>query len=140
MQTATSVSAATKRPVYRNISIHQIVGYRLPLAGWVSILHRVSGALLFLALPLVLWLFDKSSTSQFALNALLYFSAQWWFKLVLLVLIWAYLQHFCAGVRHVWMDVRHTVSKTQGAQSALAAVVVSLVLTVLAGLKLFGVY
>ena len=52
------------RPIYRNIHISQIVAYRLPPAGIVSILHRVSGATLFLSLPLVLYLFDKSLTSQ----------------------------------------------------------------------------
>ena len=52
------------RPVYRNIHISQILSYRLPLAGIVSILHRVSGVIMFLLLPLVIWLFDTSLTSE----------------------------------------------------------------------------
>ena len=53
-----------KRPAYRNIHISQIVSYRLPPAGIVSILHRVSGVLMFLLLPFVIWLFDVSLTSE----------------------------------------------------------------------------
>ncbi|HET7526810.1 MAG TPA: succinate dehydrogenase, cytochrome b556 subunit, partial [Burkholderiaceae bacterium] len=52
------------RPVYTNIHVSQIVAYRLPPAGLVSILHRVSGALMFLLLPLVVWLLDVSLTSE----------------------------------------------------------------------------
>ncbi len=54
------------RPIYRNIHVGQLVAYRLPAAGWVSILHRISGALLFLALPFLLYLFDRSLTSESA--------------------------------------------------------------------------
>ena len=50
-------------PVYRNIHITQLPHYRLPAPGLVSILHRISGALLFVMLPFVIWLFDASITS-----------------------------------------------------------------------------
>jgi succinate dehydrogenase / fumarate reductase cytochrome b subunit len=53
-----------QRPEYRNIHITQILAYRMPLAGLVSILHRISGALLILLLPFVIWLFDNSLTSE----------------------------------------------------------------------------
>ncbi len=52
------------RPVYRNIHVTQLASYRLPPAGWVSILHRISGALMFLLLPFAIWMFDASLTSE----------------------------------------------------------------------------
>jgi len=132
------------RPVYRNIHVTQIVGYRLPPAGIVSILHRVSGALMFLLLPFVIWLFDVSLTSEIsyerftsAFVAGVGFLPGWFMKLVALALIWAYLLHFIAGVRHLWMDMTHSVSMVQGQYSALVTLGASGVLTVALGLKLF---
>ena len=61
-------------------------------------------------------------------------------KLLALALIWAYLQHFIAGIRHLYMDVNHAVSKEFGRSSALATLVLSLGLTVVLGAKLFGLY
>ena len=56
---------AKQRPEFRNINaITDLTTYRLPPAGWVSILHRVSGAILFLLLPFIIWLFDTSVTSE----------------------------------------------------------------------------
>ncbi len=121
--------------------------YRLPLAGVVSILHRISGAILFALLPLVIWLFDVSVTSEIsyerftsAFVAGLGFVPGWLMKLVALGLIWAYLQHFIAGVRHLWMDITHSVSKAQGHSSAVLTLVSSAALTVVLGAKLFGLY
>ncbi|MDN3921804.1 succinate dehydrogenase, cytochrome b556 subunit [Roseateles violae] len=135
------------RPVYRNIHVTQIVSYRLPPAGIVSILHRVSGLLMFLLLPFVIWMFDKSLTSDISYDVFTNaFVAgvgvvpAWFVKLVVLGLIWGYLHHFIAGVRHLWMDATHSVSKAQGHSSALVTLVLSLALTVLLGAKLFGVY
>ena len=103
-----------QRPVYTNIHVSQIVAYRLPPAGWVSILHRVSGALMFVLLPFVVWLLDVSLTSEIsyerfsnAFVAGIGFVPAFLLKLVVLALIWAYLHHFVAGVRHLWMDVTH---------------------------------
>ena len=136
-----------QRPVYSNIHVTDIVTYRLPPAGWVSILHRVSGALMFLLLPFVVWLFDVSLTSEIsyerftsAFIAGLGFLPGWFIKLVTLGLIWAYLLHFIAGLRHLWMDVSHSVSKEQGRSSAIVTLGLSSVLTVLLAAKLFGLY
>ncbi|HEX7436265.1 MAG TPA: succinate dehydrogenase, cytochrome b556 subunit, partial [Caldimonas sp.] len=52
--------ARKRQPVYRNIHISQLTSYRLPLAGWVSILHRISGAAMFVLLPFAIWMFDTS--------------------------------------------------------------------------------
>jgi succinate dehydrogenase / fumarate reductase cytochrome b subunit len=145
-QTTTS-GTRPQRPVYRNIHVTQIMKYRLPAAGWVSILHRVSGALIFLLLPLVIWLFDTSVSSEIsyarftsAFVAGIGFAPGWFVKLVSLALIWAYCHHFIAGVRHLWMDATHSVSKEQGRSSAIVTLVLGVLLTVLLGAKLFGLY
>ena len=123
------------------------VKYRLPLAGLVSILHRASGAMLFGLLPLIIWLFDMSVTSEIsyevfrsAFVAGIGFVPGWLVKLVMLALIWAYLHHFIAGVRHLWMDATHSVTKEWGRKSAVVTLVSSVVLTVILGAKLFGAF
>lgn len=137
-------SAKPSRPEFRNIHVSQIVAYRLPPAGIVSILHRVSGVLMFLLLPFVIWLFDKSVTSEISYEE---FSSAfsfgvgvlpgWFLKLVVLALIWAYLLHFIAGVRHLWMDMTHTVGKSFGRSSALVTLALSTLLTIALAFKLF---
>ena len=132
------------RPVFRNIHVSQIVAYRLPPAGMVSILHRVSGALMFLLLPFIIWLFDTSVTSEVsfgrftgAFTAGIGFLPGWFIKLVALALIWSYLHHFIAGLRHLWMDATHSVSKEFGHQSALVTLGLGVLLTLALGYKLF---
>ena len=136
-----------QRPVYTNIHVSQIVAYRLPPAGWVSILHRASGALMFVLLPLVVWLLDVSLTSEIsyerfsnAFIAGIGIVPAFLLKLIVLALIWSYLHHLIAGVRHLWMDVTHSVSLQQGHISALITLGASGVLTVVLGAKLFGLY
>ena len=139
---------AKKRPEFRNINaLSDLPTYRLPAAGWVSILHRISGLLMFLLMPLIIWLFDNSISSEIsfakfsaAFNIGLGFVPGWFMKLVALALIWAYLHHFIAGVRHLWMDMTHSVTKEQGHSSAIVTLVSSVVLTVALGAKLFGLF
>jgi succinate dehydrogenase / fumarate reductase cytochrome b subunit len=102
---------------------------------------------MFALLPLVIWLFDTSVTSEIsfevfrsAFGAGIGFVPGWFVKLAVLGLIWAYLHHFIAGVRHLWMDVTHSVSKEQGRSSAYVTLVASGVLTVVLGAKLFGLF
>jgi succinate dehydrogenase / fumarate reductase cytochrome b subunit len=140
-------SLTKPRPEYRNIHVTQIVSYRLPPAGMVSILHRVSGVLMFLLLPFVIWLFDVSVTSEVsyqrftsAFSAGVGPFAAWFVKLVVLALIWAYLHHLIAGVRHLWMDATHSVSLQQGKSSAIFTLGASVLLTIVLGAKLFGLY
>ena len=118
------------------------LGYRLPLAGLVSILHRASGLLMFILLPFVIWMFDKSVTSEISFGEFTsVFRAAgygWFVKLVALGLIWAYLHHLIAGLRHLLMDVSHSaVTKEFGRQSAVFTLAASLLLTVALGIKLF---
>ena len=123
------------------------VKYRLPLAGIVSILHRASGLLMFVLLPFIVWLFDTSISSEISYETFasafvvgIGFLPGWAVKVVVLALIWAFLHHLVAGVRHVWMDATHSVSKAQGHNSAVFTLVASLLLTVALGAKLFGLY
>jgi succinate dehydrogenase / fumarate reductase, cytochrome b subunit len=137
---------AKKRPEFRNIhAFKDLPSYRLPAAGIVSILHRISGVLMFVLLPLVIWMFDTSISSEISFarfrSAFENGSTGVLLKLVALALIWAYLHHFIAGVRHVWMDLSHkAVSKQFGGASAKFTLAASLVLTVILGAKLFGLY
>ena len=118
--------------------------YKLPPAAWVSILHRVSGIVMFLLLPFIIWMFDTSLTSEISYSQFTAvfmggagFIPAWLIKIVTLGLIWAYLHHFVAGLRHLWMDATHAVTKEFGRISALATLGVSIVLTLLLGFKLF---
>jgi succinate dehydrogenase / fumarate reductase cytochrome b subunit len=141
-------STRPKRPEFRNINaLTDLPSYRLPAAGIVSILHRVSGALMFLLMPFIIWMFDTSISSELsfarftsAFNIGLGFVPGWFIKLVALSIIWAFLHHFIAGLRHLWMDVRHAVSKEFGKSSAVFTLALSLGLTAVLGAKLFGLY
>lgn len=144
-----TASVKKARPEFRNINVfNDLPGYRLPVAGIVSILHRVSGFLMFLLLPFIVWMLDKSLSSEFsfakfksAFNVGLGFAPGWFLKLVALALIWAYLHHLIAGVRHIRMDLNHdTVTKETGRASAIRVLIVSIALTVALGAKLFGLY
>lgn len=141
-----SNNTASTKPEFKNINaIKDLTTYRLPAAGWVSILHRVSGLLMFLLLPLVIWIFDQSLTSESTYDALTsYLSMEWLglpiLKIICFALIWAYLHHFIAGVRHLYMDATHSVSKEFGKSSAVITLVLSIGLTALLGAKLFGLF
>ncbi len=144
MVTSLKEQPLKRQPVYRNIHVTQLVSYRLPLAGWASILHRISGLVMVLLLPFVIWMFDASLTSEgtyeefvsiFAAGAL--GLPAWFWKLAAFAAIWAFLFHFCAGLRHLWMDATHQVSASFGRISALAAIVLSTVVALALGAKLF---
>jgi succinate dehydrogenase / fumarate reductase cytochrome b subunit len=135
-----SEAVKTRRPQFRNIHITDIARYRLPLAGILSILHRVSGALMFLLLPFVLFLLDKSLTSEISFEYFKGFASHWFVKLLILALAWAYLHHFCAGIRHLFMDNHMGLDKDSARKSAAAVFIVSLPLAALVALKLFGVF
>lgn len=136
------------RAEFRNINaLTDLTTYRLPPAGWVSILHRVSGAMMFLLMPFIIWMFDASLSSEisyesftYAFSAGLGFVPGWFVKLVVLALIWGYLHHLIAGMRHLYMDATHKVSKEFGASSAKTVLVLSIGLTLVLGAKLFGLY
>jgi succinate dehydrogenase / fumarate reductase, cytochrome b subunit len=143
-----ATNVAKKRPEFRNINAFtDLPSYRLPLAGIVSILHRVSGALMVVFLPFIIWMFDTSLSSEIsfakfkaAFNVGLLGLPGFFWKLVALALIWAFLHHLIAGLRHLWMDARHAVTKEFGKSSAIATLAASVGLTLILGAKLFGLY
>jgi succinate dehydrogenase / fumarate reductase cytochrome b subunit len=124
--------------------VDAITGYRYPVMAIVSILHRVSGMIMFVLLPFIIWMFDTSLSSEISFDRFTSVFAHgagfvpgWFFKLVALALIWSYLHHLIAGVRHLWMDATHAVGLQFGRQSANFTLAVSVVLTLLLGAKLF---
>lgn len=137
-----TVSQSPKRPVFRNINVFtDLPKYRLPVAGIVSILHRISGFLMFLLLPFIIWMFDSSISSEISFDKFARAFDLLWVKLVAFALIWAYLHHFIAGVRHLWMDVSHSAtSKEFGKSSAAVTLVLSAGFTLILAAKLFGFY
>ena len=136
------------KPEFRNINaFNDLPTYRLPPAGWVSILHRVSGAFMFLLLPFIIWLFDTSVSSEIsfykfksAFTIGLGIFPGFLIKLITLGLIWAFLHHLIAGLRHLYMDATHSVTMEFGRSSALFVLILSIGLTVVLGAKLFGIY
>ena len=130
-----------------NMRLIDALQYRLPLAGVVSILHRVSGMMMFFLLPFIVWMFDASVTSEVSYDGFtsafvagIGFVPGFVIKLVALALIWAYLHHAVAGLRHLWMDATHAVTKEFGHSSAVATFAISIGLTVVLGAKLFGMF
>ena len=157
--------ARPARPEFRNIhAVADLPSYRLPPAGWVSILHRISGAILFVLMPFIIWMFDTSVSSEisfarftavfrigteWAWSSFLFWTFNepklfavpgWFYKLLALAIIWSYLHHFIAGVRHLWMDATHSVSKEFGKSSAIVTLVLGTLLTLVLAAKLFGLY
>lgn len=143
-----SPSSRAKRPEFRNIhALNDLPGYRWPLAALVSGAHRASGLIMFLLMPFIIWMFDTSVSSEISFarftNAFqngIGFIPGFFVKLVALGLIWSYLHHFFAGMRHIRMDLFHTTTKEAGKTTAQIVLVLSLSLTAVLGAKLFGLY
>jgi succinate dehydrogenase / fumarate reductase cytochrome b subunit len=146
-ESATNV--AKKRPEFRNINAFKdLTTYRMTPAAWVSILHRISGVIMFILMPFIIWMFDTSISSEISFatfksafnTGMLGLPGLIW-KLVALAVIWAYLHHLIAGLRHLWMDASHAaVTKEFGKTSAFVTLVLSIGLTLVLGAKLFGLY
>ena len=118
----------------KHLALHLI---KLPLPGFVSVLHRISGLLLFLALPLLLLMLQYSLRSIETYTQLLAVLAHPLAKLMLLGLLWAFLHHFCAGLRYLAIDLDYGVELAQARASSKMVLAVSLVLTVLLGARLW---
>lgn len=117
-----------KRPKYLDLRL-----IKLPLPGFISILHRVSGLLLFLALPLFLWMLQSSLLSIETYTQLVAVLRYPLSKLILICLLWAFLHHLCAGIRYLAIDMHIGVGLTQARASSKLVLFVSLGLTVLMG-------
>lgn len=124
-----SAAAKKQRPKYLSLPaiLFQI---RLPLPGWVSILHRVSGALLvFPFAAWILYMLDVSLASAEGFQKLHQYLGLAPVKLALLVLAWAYCHHFCAGIRYLLLDLNAGVELRTARISSLAVIVAGLLLT-----------
>jgi succinate dehydrogenase / fumarate reductase cytochrome b subunit len=122
-----------KRPVWYNLS-----PLNLPLPGLVSILHRVSGALLFVLTAWLLYLLDASLAAPERFEAMQRVVANPFARLVLLAALWAFLHHLCAGIRYLFLDIDKGVDLPIARATSGAVLAVSLALTaVLGGLLLW---
>ncbi|MET0322420.1 MAG: succinate dehydrogenase, cytochrome b556 subunit [Duganella sp.] len=140
MSEAVRVAPKKERPEFRNIHVTELMNYRQPLAAIVSILHRISGALIFALLPFVLYLLQNSLRSEISYEYYQGFMTYPLVKLIVLALVWAILHHMFAGVRHLVMDLHVGLDKDSARKSSAAVLALSLTLTVLVALKLFGVF
>ena len=128
----TSPASAAKRPKHLDL-----LRISLPLPAKVSILHRVSGALLFLALPVLIYQLDQSLDSAESYASAAGFFDQPLVKLVALVLVWSYAHHFCAGIRYLLLDLHIGLDRVPANRSAVMVLAASLVLTALLGVQLW---
>lgn len=127
--------ATVRKARPKHLNLMQI---RLPLPGFVSILHRISGVGLFLCLPVLIALFGASLGTPEQLEC--YRAAMTFtvlglpvLKLLLLGLLWAYLHHFCAGIRFLLLDMHIGIDLVPARISAVAVLSLSLSLTLVLG-------
>jgi succinate dehydrogenase / fumarate reductase, cytochrome b subunit len=134
-----SNSQSSRQREFRNINaIVDLPQYRLPLAGLVSILHRISGFIMAALLPCMVWLLDGSLTSESSYDNLASICSAWYVKLIFLGIGWAFFHHLCAGIRHLIMDLHIGMTKEASKTSAQCVFFASLVFTALLAFKLFG--
>ena len=129
-EAAVNTAARKPRPKYLNLRA-LLFEIRLPLPGWVSIFHRISGALLFLALVWLLWMLDRSLASEAGFDRLKQYAGLWPVKLSLIALVWAYCHHFCAGIRYLFLDLDKGVDLASARLSSWLVLAASLALTAL---------
>jgi len=117
-----------------------LLSYRLPAAGLVSILHRISGALLFLVgIPFTLYLFQQSLRSEISFDRYRALVGSVPGKLILLILIWSLAHHLVAGIRYLILDLHIGIEKAPSALTARIVLGLALLITAVFALRLFGV-
>lgn len=117
-----------KRPLWYNVNL-----LNLPVPGVVSILHRVSGALLFLLTCALLYVLDRSLASPESFESLRQALSHPFLKLVQLGLLWAFLHHLFAGIRYLLLDLHLGIALPAARASSYAVLGVSLALTLVVG-------
>jgi len=131
-------NATTRKPRPKYLSLSALLfEIRLPLPGWVSILHRVSGLILFLAVLWLLFMLDRSLASEAGFESMRRYAGLPLVKLSLLVLIWAYCHHFCAGIRFLFLDLDKGVDLARARLTSVVVLAVSLALTAWLGIELW---
>jgi succinate dehydrogenase / fumarate reductase cytochrome b subunit len=126
---------AKQRPISRPKNLN-LLSIRLPINALVSILHRVSGFLLFLVLPLVLWCLQQSLQSAAGFEQVQALLTHPLAKLILLSLAWAFFHHFLAGLRHLAMDVHWGTELASARFSSKLVLVCGVLLTLLLAVKI----
>ena len=131
--------AALDRPVAKPRAVYlNLFAIRQPLPAIVSILHRISGALLFLiGIPLLLWVVQRALASPDAWTHMRTSLAHPVAKLTLLALAWAYFHHFLAGIRHLVMDLHIGMDLAAARRSGAFVLVLAVVLTFAVAVKLW---
>ena len=124
------------RPKYLSLTA-LLFEIRLPLPGWVSILHRISGLLLFLAVLWLLFMLERSLASEAGFESVRRYAGLPLVKISLLVLIWAYCHHFCAGIRFLLLDLDKGADLPSARLTSTIVLVASLALTAWLGYKLW---
>lgn len=125
------IAIKKKRP--KNLDLPTI---RLPLPGILSILHRISGAVLFLLLPVLLWLFQQSLASPDSYATAKALTNNFLVKFILFGLIWLYMHHFCAGIRYLLLDLHKGIDLESARLSSKIVFGVSIALTLIVGVKI----
>ena len=131
-------NATIRKPRPKSLSLTALLfEIRLPLSGWVSILHRISGLLLFVAVLWLLSMLERSLASEAGFESVRRYAGLPLVKLALLALIWAYCHHFCAGIRFLFLDLDKGVDKVTSRRTSVLVLVASLALTAWLGIKLW---
>lgn len=115
-----------------------LTAIRLPVAGVVSILHRVSGSILFLALPALIAMFALSLDSAAGFERAGRLMHHPMIGIPLFGLAWAYMHHFCAGIRFLLLDMHIGLDKEGARRSAIIVLLISLLLTAALAVKVLG--
>ena len=133
----TSAAAKKARPKYLSLTA-LLFEIRLPLPGWVSILHRISGVLLFV--PFTAWLLymlDTSLASEQGFTQTRGYLQLPLVKLGLLLFVWSYCHHFCAGIRFLFLDLDKGIDLKTARLTSVIVLVASLALTAFFGWRLW---
>ena len=110
---------------------------RLPLPGFVSILHRVSGFFLYLSMPFVLYWLERSLESKEGFDSFVSMLSSFPARLSMLILLWAFFHHFCAGIRFLLLDIDIGIALGPARTSSKWVLAASLFLTLIAGASLW---
>lgn len=128
------MSSTVAKPRPKHLNLMQI---RQPLPAIISIMHRISGGILFLALPLLLWLFQSTLESPSSFSVFQSVMSNPLMKIVLLGLLWGYLHHLLAGFRHLFLDLHVGVGLETARLTSMIVLVAGIVLTLAVGVALW---
>ncbi len=122
-----------KRPVYLNL-----VKICLPVGGVLSILHRATGAFLVLLLPFALYILDRSLQDPSAFTEITARLVSMEGRIAILIMVWAFTQHFMSGIRHLLLDIGIGDSKSAAQLIAWLAFAATGVVVILTGICLWN--